>query len=103
MKRSIVSARRQAAGRSARTAGPAACTIVSRNYLSHARILAQSFKQHVPNGRFYLLIVDKLPEGVALDKSIRLIAPEELGFSSYPEMCFKYDVTELSTAVKPAL
>jgi len=41
----------------------AACTIVSRNYLSHARILAESFARHEPDGRFYLLVVDRLPAG----------------------------------------
>ena len=44
--------------------GMAACTIVARNYLSQARILAQSYLEHEPNGRFYILVVDGLPEGV---------------------------------------
>lgn len=80
-----------------------ACTIVSRNYLSHARILAESFKRHHPDGNFYLLVVDRLPEGVELPGYIELVDPSELELPHFYEMCFKYDVTELSTAVKPTL
>lgn len=80
-----------------------ACTIVSRNYLSHARILAESFARHEPGGRFYLLVVDRLPDGVELPDYITLVDPAELELEQLYEMCFKYDVTELSTAVKPTL
>ncbi|HZV75686.1 MAG TPA: glycosyltransferase family 4 protein [Conexibacter sp.] len=80
-----------------------ACTIVSRNYLSHARILAESFARHEPQGRFYLMVVDRLPDGVELPDYIELIDPAALELPHLYEMCFKYDVTELSTAVKPAL
>jgi GT2 family glycosyltransferase/glycosyltransferase involved in cell wall biosynthesis len=82
---------------------PAACTIIARNYLSHARILAKSYLQHEPGGRFYLLVVDKLPEEVCFGADVHVIEPEELDFSNYQEMCLKYDVTELSTAVKARL
>jgi hypothetical protein len=82
---------------------PAACTIISRNYLSHARVLAQSYAQYVPGGRFYLLIVDRLPDGARAGGGIDVIDPDELALPYFPELCFKYDVTELSTAVKPSL
>ena len=35
-----------------------ACTIVARNYLSHARILTTSFFAHHPGGAFTTLIID---------------------------------------------
>ena len=79
----------------------AACTIISRNYLSHACVLAQSFLEHEPGGRFYLLVIDPLPEGLDLDGRIRLIRPEDLALPFYADMTFRYGVTELSTAVKP--
>src|SRR5258708_34793394 len=82
---------------------PAACTIVSRNYLSHARVLAQSFFQHEPEGRFYLLVVDPLPGNLKLDARIQVIKSKDLAIPYFAEMTFKYDVTELSTAVKPSL
>src|ERR1051326_6097234 len=82
---------------------PAACTIISRNYLSHARILAASYLEHHPGAPFYLLSVDKLPEGWDAGKDVRIIRPDELDLPFFSELCFKYDVTELCTAVKPAL
>jgi glycosyltransferase involved in cell wall biosynthesis len=82
---------------------PAACTIISRNYLSYARILARSWQRHQPGARFYLLVVDRLPEGVDAGPGVLVVEPEELGLSSFPEMCRMYDVTELSTAMKPSL
>jgi len=81
----------------------AACTIISRNYLSHARILAQSFAQHEPDGRFYVLVVDRLPNGVSAGGNMHVLDPDELALPYFYEMCFKYDVTELCTALKPCL
>jgi|GEM_PF-1368759 len=87
-----------------RIASPAACTIVARNYLSHARILARSYLDHHPDGRFYVLVVDGLPDGVDFGvEGVLVVASADLQLPSFYEMCFKYDVTELSTAVKPTL
>ena len=82
--------------------GLAACTIISRNYLSHARILARTYLEHEPDGRFYLLVVDGLPD-IDPGPGIRVVAPAELRIPTFLEMCFKYNVVELSTAVKPSL
>src|SRR5437868_1301544 len=87
------------AGPRGRTA--AACTIISRNYLSHARILAESYLRHHPSDRFYVLVVDRLPDGVEAGRGLHVVDPDELGLPYFYDMCFKYDVTELSTAVKP--
>src|SRR5205085_9752019 len=88
----------------ARTCAPtaSACTIISRNYLGQARVLAESYLAHHPDGRFYLLILDRLPAGVELDPRIRLVDPADLPLDDLYDMCFKYDVVELATAVKPA-
>lgn len=82
---------------------PAACTIICRNYLSHARILAKSYLEHEPGGRFYLFVLDKLPDGVRAGADVHVIEPDELGYANFSELCFKYNVTELSTAVKARL
>lgn len=79
------------------------CTIIARNYLSHASILALSYLDHMPGSRFYILVVDGLPDGARLPAGVRLIDLEELGLVDVFEMSFKYDVTELSTAVKAML
>jgi GT2 family glycosyltransferase/glycosyltransferase involved in cell wall biosynthesis/SAM-dependent methyltransferase len=88
------------------SAGPApaaACTIIARNYLSQARTLADSYFAHHPDGTFYLLVVDGLPEEAVLDPRIQLVNVRDLPIGDLYEMFFKYDVVELSTAVKPAL
>lgn len=85
-----------------RTRPPAACTIIARNYLPYAKILAKSYRRHEPNAAFYLLVVDRLGDEDA-GPEITVIQPEELNLPYFFELCFKYDVTELSTAVKPTL
>src|SRR5215210_5907480 len=35
-----------------------AAAVVARNYLPHARVLAESFRRHHPRGRLGLLVVD---------------------------------------------
>src|SRR5262245_22752891 len=82
---------------------PAACTIISRNFLSYARVLVQSYHQHMPGGRFYLLVVDDLPVGTEADADVRVLGPQDLGISHFFDMVFQYDVAELCTAVKPSL
>jgi glycosyltransferase involved in cell wall biosynthesis len=83
-----------------------ACTIIARNYLAHARVLAESFFAHHPDGRFTVLLIDD--EKRELDASreafgcLRLsdigLARAEIG-----QLAAIYDVTELATAVKPPL
>jgi hypothetical protein len=81
---------------------PAACTIVTRSFLSYARIVGSSYLRRHPGARFYVLVVDRLPEGVDAGDGIEVVTPDVLDLPSFHELCFKYDVVELSTAVKPA-
>ncbi len=67
---------------------PAACTIVSRNNLSFARVLASSCLQHQAGARFYMLVVDKLPGGAVAGPGIQLIDPGELYLPYLTELCF---------------
>ena len=34
------------------------CTIIAKNYVAHARVLAESFREHHPEGTCYALVVD---------------------------------------------
>ena len=79
----------------------AACTIVTRNFLSYARVLGESYLEHHPGSRFYVLVVDGLPPGVQAGDGIEVVEAEELALPYLEELFFKYDVTELCTAVKP--
>lgn len=81
----------------------AAVTIIARNYLPQARVLAKSFHQHEPGGRFYLLVVDRLPDDTDVGVDVEVIDPDELEIPGFYEMCFKYGIVELNTAVKPFL
>lgn len=81
---------------------PAACTIVTRNFLSYARIVGSSYLRHHPGARFYVLVVDGLPEGVEAGPGLEIVDAQALDLPTFPALCFKYDVVELSTAVKPA-
>jgi glycosyltransferase involved in cell wall biosynthesis/SAM-dependent methyltransferase len=86
--------------------GFGACTIVARNYLPRARTLIDSFLEHHPSNRFYLLVVDDAAREVddqALGPMVNIVRPSDLALPRFREMAFQYDVTELSTAVKPAL
>jgi glycosyltransferase involved in cell wall biosynthesis len=80
----------------------AICTIISRNYLAHARTLAHSFRELHPDARIFVCLVDR-NEG-AIDPAqepFELIEAEALGIRDFAAMAFQYDVTELNTAVKP--
>lgn len=80
----------------------AACTIVSLNYLPHARTLCESFLGLHPDHVFYVLLVDRVPEGVDISREkFRLILVEDLGIPDFLSVAFKYGILELNTNVKP--
>jgi glycosyltransferase involved in cell wall biosynthesis len=81
-----------------------ACTIIARNYLPHARVLAESLLEHHPDGRLTTLVID-LPEGETVHESFDVLTPYEIGLDR-PEvhrMAMIYDLMEFATAVKPFL
>jgi hypothetical protein len=82
---------------------PAACTIVMRNFLSYARVLGASYLREHPGSRFYVLVADRLPDGVEVGEGLELVDPDALGLPYFHELCEKYKVVELSNALKPAL
>ena len=90
-----------AASRATRRKPFCAATIISRNYLAQARVLARSFLQHEPESRFYLLAVDRLPEDEDPGAGVTVVDPRELAIPTFWEMCFKYGIVEFNTAVKP--
>jgi glycosyltransferase involved in cell wall biosynthesis len=82
-----------------------ALTICAANYLPFANVLGSSFLKHNPNSKFYLLLVDgDVQTSVQdIDSQIRVIKPSDLDldYTSFQRMSVYYDVTELSTALKP--
>src|ERR1700685_4647933 len=80
----------------------AACTIVSFNYLAYARTLCNSFLEFHPNDKFYVLLVDRLPEDFdPSQENFALLLVEELGIPNFESVAFKYGILELNTNVKP--
>lgn len=82
------------------------CTIVASNYLPYARVLADSFFAHHPDGSFVLLLIDDERTTVDLgDPRIDCRRLRDLGLdrAEIRRLAGIYDVTELATAVKPLL
>ena len=80
----------------------AACTIISLNYLAYARTLCNSFLEFHPDYKFYVLLVDRLPDGFDLShEKFELVLVEDLGIPDFESVAFKYGVLELNTSVKP--
>jgi glycosyltransferase involved in cell wall biosynthesis len=79
------------------------CTIAARNYLASVVLLAESFALHHPTVPVVVLLVDGqagdefggLPFTVLVPGDLRIERDEFLRMATY------YDVTELSTALKP--
>ena len=80
------------------------CTIIAKNYVSQARVLAESFREKHPDGRCTVLVIDDFDGYLdPADEPFELIGIDEIGLPDVARMAASYDVTELSTAVKPWL
>jgi glycosyltransferase involved in cell wall biosynthesis len=81
-----------------------ACTIIARNYLPYARVLAESFTEHHPRGRLTVLVIDDVNAEVDERREPFSVARiPDIGFDprEFHRMATIYDVMELATAVKP--
>jgi glycosyltransferase involved in cell wall biosynthesis len=84
-----------------------ACTIIAGNYLAAARVLAESFFAHHPDGSFTVLVVDDERRDLSLvdelDRRIEWWRLADLGLDTTEihALAGIYDVSELSTSVKP--
>jgi glycosyltransferase involved in cell wall biosynthesis len=80
------------------------CTIVARNYLPYARVLTESFLAQHPSGESIVLVIDDRDGEVDESREpFRVLRPDTLSIERFEAMAAMYDVTELSTAVKPWL
>lgn len=82
------------------------CTIIAHNYLAHARVLAESFRTWHPEGKCVVLVIDEHDGHLRDDdEPFTLVTPAELPFADdeFADLTTRYDVLELSTAVKPWL
>ncbi|HEX3510453.1 MAG TPA: glycosyltransferase [Solirubrobacteraceae bacterium] len=81
-----------------------ACTIIAKNYVAQARVLARSFLEHHPGGRFWTLVIDEFTDYLdPASEPFETLTPADVGCDPFMDMAFRYSVLELSTAVKPWL
>ena len=82
------------------------CTIVARNYLPHARVLAKSFRSNHPDGRMVVLVFDDLQREVdPAVEPFEIYRLDDLGMdvSEFHRMAMIYDIMEFATSLKPWL
>jgi glycosyltransferase involved in cell wall biosynthesis len=84
--------------------GLAFCTVISKNYISQARALAESLRLVHPESPLYVLLVDRI-DGYfdPAAEPFRTVLIENLAIPDLPRFCFQYNVLELNTAAKPYL
>ncbi|TWE13824.1 FkbM family methyltransferase [Prauserella muralis] len=82
-----------------------ACTIVARNYLPAARVLARSYLAQHPDHDFVIGVIDGDATDAGERDGYRVVDPSAFGIDTetYLRMATAYSVTELATAVKPFL
>ena len=82
-------------------------TVVARNYLAQARVLARSFRAHHPGGRVVVLVLDAPGDGQRDHEPFEVVTPADLFPAGEQRelrrMTTIYNVMELATALKPFL
>jgi len=77
------------------------CTIMSKNYLAHARVFTDSFLKNNPNGKVFVLLVDDVNNKFVPSKEkFSLVNLEEIGIENVDSFCFKYTILEQNTGAK---
>jgi glycosyltransferase involved in cell wall biosynthesis len=80
------------------------CTVIAKNYVAFARVLARSLAAHHPDARVWTLIIDDFAGYVdPADEPFEVLTPVDIGCTPFNQMAVRYSVLELSTAVKPWL
>ena len=80
------------------------CTIIAKNYVPFARVLARSVAEHRPDARCFVLVTDDTAGYIEpAQEPFELVEIPALGIERFDHIAAMYDVLELSTAVKPWL
>jgi hypothetical protein len=76
------------------------CTIIAKNYVAHARVLATSLREHHPGATCYVLVIDDVERYIdPASEPFELVRPDQLDIDDYEHMAAIYDVLELPGAV----
>jgi hypothetical protein len=79
-------------------------TVVARNYLSYAFVLGDSILRYHPDAVFSICLIDDIDKSWRQSiesRGFQAIYPDCLSIDDFRRLAFQYNVTELSTAVKP--
>ena len=81
------------------------CTIAARNYGASVRLLVETFAAHHADVEITVLFVDATGDECFPDLPCEVLSPEALPIArdDFLRMATYYDVTELSTSLKPLL
>jgi glycosyltransferase involved in cell wall biosynthesis len=80
------------------------CTVIAKNYVAQARVLARSLTRIHPDSRLWTLVIDDTDGYIDAEREpFALLSPTDIGCGPFTEMALRYSVLELSTAVKPWL
>ncbi len=78
-------------------------TICTRTHLPRARVLAQSFLDHAPDGRVVALVIDAVPDDLR-GETFEVLTPHDLfAEDEFHRLATAYDAFELCCAAKPML
>lgn len=81
---------------------PAFVTIIARNYVPAARVLARSLARHHPASLLYVVTIDAdLAADFATLDNVRTVAVDDIGLPDLGVMALKYEILEFCTAIKP--
>ncbi len=84
------------------TKSSAVFTIVSKNYLSYARVFTNSFIKFHPNAKVFVLLADRIDGFFDPKKEkFEIIEANKIGIEEWASFSFKYNILEFNTALKP--
>ncbi|MFA6945925.1 MAG: hypothetical protein WC220_08465 [Pedobacter sp.] len=75
-------------------------TVCTYNHLGRALSLSDSVKNHCPDAKFIICLIDSI-EDYKLPEGIRVISAQAMRLPFLNEMCSKYSLLELNSALKP--
>lgn len=77
-------------------------TVVTRNYLHYARVLAESCQRWQPDMPLTVVLADRLPSHIAHSQQLaRVLFADQLGIDDWKRFTFQYTPFELCCALKP--
>lgn len=78
-------------------------TICASNYLAHASVLGASIREHHPELRLVVFLLDKPPLGATIPDHLVIVPAERvMERREWNHRCAHYDILEFATSVKPA-